>query len=133
MSHLTFFKLISFVTYSNLLLLSPNNGLSTPSLEPPETPQFVCGVVIRVGERVGAGRFELRIPRGGRDFSFLQKVQTGPGVRPASRSVGSRVFPGDGGLKRLGREVNHSPMLYAEVKNERRFLVCAFMVWAVNV
>ena len=30
-SPLTFFKLTSFVTYSNLLLLSPNNGLSTPS------------------------------------------------------------------------------------------------------
>jgi len=42
-------------------------------------------------------------PGGGRDFL---PVQTGPGVHPASCTMGTGSFPG---VKRPGRDADHSP------------------------
>jgi hypothetical protein len=51
----------------------------------------------------------------GQEFSLLQIVQIGSEVHPTFLSNGYRgLFPR--GLKRLGREVDHSPPTSAEVK-----------------
>jgi hypothetical protein len=53
----------------------------------------------------------------GRDFSLLHNVQTGSGAYPASYPVGTGGdFPG---VRRPGRETDHSPRSSAEVnKND---------------
>ena len=43
----------------------------------------------------------------------LAPVQTGPGVHPASYTVGTRSFPG---VKRPGRGADHPPLSSAEVE-----------------
>jgi hypothetical protein len=49
------------------------------------------------------------------DLSLLHVVQTGSGTHPASNPMGTGgSFPG---VKRPGREVDHSPPSSAEVKN----------------
>jgi hypothetical protein len=64
-----------------------------------------------------ATRYELDRPRikfrWGREF--LAPVQTGPGVYPASSTIGTGSFPG---VKRPGRGVDHSPPSSAEVKKK---------------
>jgi hypothetical protein len=58
----------------------------------------------------GAG---VRVPVGEK-FSLLHIVQTGSGVHPTSYKMGTvGTFPG---LKRQGREADHSPPTSAEVK-----------------
>jgi hypothetical protein len=58
----------------------------------------------------GSG-FESRY---GPEFSLLQVVQTGSGVHPTSYPMGTGgSFPG---VKRPGREADHSPPSSAEVK-----------------
>jgi hypothetical protein len=48
------------------------------------------------------------------NFSLLHIVQTGSGVHPTSYKVGTGgSFPG---VKRQGREADHSPLTSAEVK-----------------
>jgi hypothetical protein len=57
----------------------------------------------------------VRFPVGARDFSLLHSVQTGSGARPPSYPMGTRgFFPA---TKRLGHEVNHSPLSIAEANN----------------
>jgi len=51
--------------------------------------------------------------RWGRDFS--SPVQSGPGVHPASCTVGTGSFPG---VKRPGRGVDHPPHLAPKLKKE---------------
>jgi hypothetical protein len=60
----------------------------------------------------GGGRAS---PGKGWDFSLHDRVQTGSGAPPASYPVGTwGSFPG---VKRPGRETDHSPPSNAEVKN----------------
>jgi hypothetical protein len=51
-------------------------------------------------------------PGGGK---FLAPVQTGPGVHPASYTMGTGSFPG---VKRPGRGVDHPPHLAPRLKKE---------------
>jgi hypothetical protein len=57
----------------------------------------------------------VRFPEGAGNFSLHHRIQNGSGSHPASYPIGTRgSFPG---VKRLGREANHSPPSSAEVKN----------------
>jgi hypothetical protein len=57
----------------------------------------------------------VRFPVGAGNFSLYHRVQNGFGARPASHPMGTRgSFPG---VKRPGREADHSPPSSAEVKN----------------
>jgi hypothetical protein len=66
-------------------------------------------VGIATGGGLGAGNpgFESRQ---GQDFSLLHSVRTGSGAYAASYPTGT-------GVKRQGREADHSPPSSAEVKN----------------
>jgi hypothetical protein len=55
----------------------------------------------------------VRFPAGARDFSILHSVHTGSGAHPASYPMGDLSL----GVKRPGRETNHSYLPDAEVKN----------------
>jgi hypothetical protein len=56
----------------------------------------------------------VRFPEGAGNFYLHHRVQNGSGAHPASYSRGTRgSFPG---VKRLGREADHSPPSSAEVK-----------------
>jgi hypothetical protein len=68
------------------------------------------GELSRYSNSLRAGRSGDRIPVG-RDFSA--PVQTGPGVHPASYTMGTGSFPR---VKRPGRGVDHAPPSSAEVK-----------------
>jgi hypothetical protein len=59
-----------------------------------------------------AGRSGSRIPVGARVFAH---VQTGPGAHPASCTMGTRSFPG---VKRLGRDADHTPPSSSEVTKD---------------
>ena len=65
---------------------------------------------VSIGSRYGLGRSGDRMPVGA---VFSAPVQTGPGVRPASYTMGTGFFPG---VKRPGRVVDHPPASSAEVK-----------------
>jgi hypothetical protein len=57
----------------------------------------------------------VRFPTGAGNFSVHHRVQNGSGTHPGSYSVGTGgTFPG---VKRLGREADHSSPSSAEVKN----------------
>jgi hypothetical protein len=57
----------------------------------------------------------IRFPAGVRHFSLLYSIQTDSGAHSASCPVGNGgSFPG---VKRPGREADHSPPSSAEVKN----------------
>jgi hypothetical protein len=57
--------------------------------------------------------FEVRFPAGAGNFSLHHRVQNGSGAHPASYSMGTRdSFPG---VKRSGREADHSPPSSVEV------------------
>jgi hypothetical protein len=58
----------------------------------------------------------LRFLTGKRNFSVTYSVQTGPGDNPISYQMGTEVF--FQGVKRPGREPNHSAPSSAEVKND---------------
>jgi hypothetical protein len=60
-----------------------------------------------------------RVPVGFRDFCFLQNFQTGSEGTPSLLCKGTDVPCL--GVKRLGREFNHSPPSSADVKNEWRY------------
>jgi hypothetical protein len=64
---------------------------------------------------VWGGQSRVRIPVGARYFSVPQNVQTGSGAHQASYSMGT-------GIKRPGREVNHSPSYSAEVTTECSYI-----------
>jgi hypothetical protein len=54
------------------------------------------------------------IPGGGLEFSLRHRVQTGSVTHPASYQMGNGTL--SLGVKRPGREANHSPPSSAEVK-----------------
>jgi hypothetical protein len=58
----------------------------------------------------------VRFPAGSGNFSLHHRVQTGSGAHPASYPMGTRSSF-TGGIKRPGREAEHSPPPSAEVKN----------------
>ena len=62
-----------------------------------------------IAQLLRAGRSEDRIPVGAR---FSAPVQIGPGVYPASCTMGAGPFPG---VKRPARAADHSPHLSAKV------------------
>jgi hypothetical protein len=65
----------------------------------------------RAGRPEAAG---VRVPVGSKNFHFYLIVQAGSGVHPTSYKMGTRVsFLG---VKRQGREADHSPPTSAEVK-----------------
>jgi hypothetical protein len=57
----------------------------------------------------------FRIPAGTGNFSVRRRVQRGAGAHPVSYPVGIRGL--SMGVKRPGREADHSPPSRAEVKN----------------
>jgi hypothetical protein len=70
----------------------------------------------------------VRARQGQKIFLFSYTVQTGSGAHPASYSVS--IGDLSRGLRRPGREVDHSPPFSAEVKNEcSYFHPYAFMSW----
>jgi hypothetical protein len=70
---------------------------------------------IRIVTRLQAGRFGVRIPAGAMYFfSKISRPALGPTLSPI-QWVPEAVFPG---VKRLGREVDHSPPPGDELKNE---------------
>jgi hypothetical protein len=74
------------------------------------SPKGGPGQLSRYSDSLRAGRSKDRIPVGAR---FSAPVQTGPGARPASYTVGTRSFPG---VKWPGCGVDHTPPSSAEVK-----------------
>jgi len=65
----------------------------------------------------------------GKTLSLLQNIQTGSGAHPASCSGNSVALAG---LKRPGREADHSPPFSAKIKNERIYTpppTYAFIMW----
>jgi hypothetical protein len=64
----------------------------------------------------------IRFPAGAGNFSLHHHVQTDSGAQPASYPMGTRgSFPG---VKRPGREADHSPPSSAEVKE--------WLLWMMN-
>jgi hypothetical protein len=57
----------------------------------------------------------VRFPAGAIDFSLLHVVQTGSGADPASYPMGTGAL--SPGVRRPGREADHSSLSNAEVKN----------------
>jgi hypothetical protein len=57
----------------------------------------------------------FRVPAGARDVSLLHGVQTSSGSNPTSYKMGTEK--GIPGVKRLGREADHSPPSRTEAKN----------------
>jgi hypothetical protein len=71
-----------------------------------------------VGIALGYGLVDrcskIRFPAGARNFSLHHRVHNSSGAHPASYSMGTKgSFPG---VKRPGREADHSPPSNAEVK-----------------
>jgi hypothetical protein len=69
-------------------------------------------MVIATAQSLRAGGSGDRIPVRAR---FSAPVQTGPGVYPASYTIGTGSFPG---VKRPGRGVDHPPPSSALVKKK---------------
>lgn len=72
--------------------------------------------VVGVVTRLRAGQTAVRIPAGKRGFSLLQNVHIGSGGHPASYSLCAMVIFVD--IERPEREVEHSPLSGAEVRNK---------------
>jgi hypothetical protein len=71
-----------------------------------------AGELSRCSDWLRAGRSGDRIPVGAR---FFAHVHTGPGVHPASCTMGTGSFPG---VERPERGADHLPPSSAEVKKE---------------
>jgi hypothetical protein len=72
----------------------------------------------------------VRFPAGAGDFSLHHRNQIGSGAHSASYPMGTRGS--FSGVKRPGREADHSPPSSAEVKNAYRYTFTpqyAFMAW----
>jgi hypothetical protein len=74
-----------------------------------------CSVSIARVYRLEGRGILVRFSAGARDFSVLHSVHTGSGDHPASYRVGAgALYPG---VKRPGREADHSPSPSDEVEN----------------
>jgi hypothetical protein len=67
--------------------------------------------------RAGRPRSQSLIPSRGSHFSLLHNAQTSFGIGTVSYSIGTGD-PVVGGVKRLGHEVDRSPLSSVEVKND---------------
>jgi hypothetical protein len=81
------------------------------------TPSHDSSVGIALGYGLDNRGSRVRFPAGAGIFSLHHRVQNGSGAHPASYPMGTR-----GGLslgvKRAGREADHSPHLVPRSKNE---------------
>jgi hypothetical protein len=94
----------------------------------PNQPILVTAPFKTCGIRVGGVRFSA----GAGNFSLHHCLQTDSGAHPASYPMGTRGF--FLGVKRSGREADHSPPSSAEVKNAwsyTSFPHCIFMAWCL--
>jgi hypothetical protein len=81
-----------------------------------------AGIAQSVSLRAGRPAFGSRQ---GEEFSLLLSTQTGSGAHPASYPMGTGgAVPG---VKRPGREADHSPPSSAEVKNGETIPPLLFM------
>ena len=78
----------------------------------------VPGYLSRYSDSLPAVRSGDRIPVWVR---FSSRVQTDPGVHPASYTIGTGSFPG---VKLPGRGVNHTSPPSAEVKGREELYLC---------
>jgi hypothetical protein len=90
---------VCFVVFTNVWAEDSASWHMTPYLWYPDSE--ITGNIRLMGDR---------IPVGAR---FSAPIQTGPGVHPASYTMGTGSFPE---LKRQGRGVDHPPPSSAEVK-----------------
>jgi hypothetical protein len=71
-------------------------------------------ISMALGYGLEDGGSRVRFPAGAGNFSLHHRVQTGSGAHPASYPMGTRAL--SLGVKRLGREADHSPPSSVEVK-----------------
>jgi hypothetical protein len=72
----------------------------------------------------------VRVPAGAGNFSLHHRVQIGSGAQPVSYPMGTGAL--SLGLKRPGREADHSPTSSAEIKNAWSYTALpqhAFVTW----
>jgi hypothetical protein len=75
---------------------------------------FYNSVGIALGHGLDDRGSRVRFPAGAGNFSLHHRLQNGSGAHPVSYTMGTRgSFPG---VKRPGREADHSPPSSAEVK-----------------
>jgi hypothetical protein len=77
------------------------------------SPRFLKGLSVDYRNCIDGGS-RVRFPAGTGNFSLHHRVQNGTGTHPASYPMGTRGF--SLGLKRPGREADHTPPSSAEVK-----------------
>jgi hypothetical protein len=103
-------------------------------------PNIHCNIILtsKAGARIAqwyssglrARWSGIRVPAVTGNFSFHHRDQTGSGSHPVSYPMGIRDF--SLGVKRPGREANHSPPPSAEVKNTWSYTSIpqyAFVAW----
>jgi hypothetical protein len=76
---------------------------------------YDSSVGIAIGYELDDPGSRVRFPAGVGNFSLHHRIQTGSGAHPASYSKGTGDL--SLGVKRPGREADHSPPSSAEVKN----------------
>jgi hypothetical protein len=92
-----------------------------------------CSVGIALGYGLEDRGFRVRFPTEAGNFSLHHRVQNGSGsTQPPTQWVPGALSQG---VKRLGREADHSPLSSAEVKKMRGAIPplpqYAFMVWCL--
>jgi hypothetical protein len=109
---------------------------SSPKVNNARCYPFVKSRDNSVGIALGYGLADrgsrVRFPAGAGNFSLHHNVQNGSGAHPSSYPMGNRgSFRG---VKRPGREADHSPPSSAEVKNAWSYTSTpqyAFMAWCL--
>ena len=93
----------------------------------PTRKYVVPGCLSRYSDSLWTGRSGNRIPVGAR---FPTPIQTGPGVHPASYTMGTGSFPG---VKRPVRRLDHPPASSADVTEivELYFYSLSGALWSV--
>jgi hypothetical protein len=89
-------------------------------------------VGIALGYRLEDRGSRVRFPAGAGNFSLHYCVQNGSGAHPTSYPMGTGAL--SLGVKRLGREADHSPPSSAEVKNAWSYTSTpqyVFMAWCL--
>jgi hypothetical protein len=95
-----------------IIFHAPTNFLFYGHLSKYMSRDSSVGIVLGYGLDDRGSRF--RFPAGAGNFSLHHRVQNGSGASPASYPMGTRGL--SLGVKRQGREADHSPPSSAEVK-----------------
>jgi hypothetical protein len=104
----------SFCTFCFTVTLITRKYGSYGQPNPADVRIYDSSVGIATGYGLDEQRGGSSSPGRVKKFSLLHIVQTGSGVHPTSYKMGTWVsFPG---VKRQGREADHSPLTSAEVK-----------------